>query len=80
MDFFDSWNFVYALSGRRARALVARLLALALMTPAGQRLFIDAATRKTEAIGREVSALPVLNRPAKFALLCAATLASTTPE
>ena len=80
MDVFDTWDFVNALSGRRVRAVMGGLLALGLMTPTGQRLFVAAAIRKGEAISREVQHRLCATGTSTFAGFCLATPASSTPE
>ena len=80
MDFFDFWDFMHVLSGRRVRAVMSGLLALGLMTPTGQHLVVAAAMRRGEAISREVQHRLCATGTPMFAAFCAATPASVTPE
>ena len=79
MDFFDSWDFVHALSGRRVRAVMAGLLALGLMTPTGQRLLIAAAVRKGEAVSRELQDRLCATGTQTFSAFCGVVPPLTTP-
>ena len=71
MDFFDTWDFVHAMSGRRVRAVMVCLLAVGLMTPAGQRLFTAAVIRKGESITREFQQRLCATGTPTFAAFCA---------
>ena len=72
MDFFDTWDFFHAMSGRRVRAAMVCLLAVALMTPTGQRLFAAAAIRKGESISREFQQRLCATGTPTLAAFCAA--------
>ena len=71
MDFFDTWDVVHALSGRRVRAVMVCLLAVGLMTATGQRLFTAAVIRKGESISREFQQRLCATGTPTFAAFCA---------